>query len=162
MKIVYEVIVGSRTYKSWEESDTTCTTDKERPERQTLQIGRWWFYEAKEVPYKTGLGRPQTDLFTHQHLHTEVSAGRAQYHPDGVTNTLPSQVCTLKMTPALGRVGRMYIPRTGNGCGVPWSLSSLGVDQQSHLLDDLLQQYPIFAFRVWENLLLHHVEFSLT
>ena len=40
------------------------------------------------------------------------------YRPDGINNTLFSQGSGLEAAPAVGMLGRMYIPRTGWGRGI--------------------------------------------
>lgn len=39
------------------------------------------------------------------------------YHPDGLKNTLLFQGCVLEVAPARETVGKIYIPRTGEGVG---------------------------------------------
>lgn len=53
------------------------------------------------------------------------------YYPDGLNDTLLSQVYVLVMAPTVGRVGSTYIPRTGrrggaSDCPCPTQGSTVG------------------------------------
>lgn len=49
-------------------------------------------------------------------VYMEAVAGFTyMYCPDGLNNTSLSQSCVFATAPAIGTVGGMYIPRTGEG-----------------------------------------------
>ena len=66
---------------------------------------------------------------------------------DGLNNTLLSQDCLLENGPTGGTVGRMYIPRPGEGMRNLWlPRSSSWVSQLSHPLDDLHHPNQVTVF----------------
>lgn len=63
------------------------------------------------------------------------------YHLDGLKDTLLFQGFIPEMILAMGMVGRMYIPRTGERVRSPQLPgASLWVNQWPRLLEDLLQK----------------------
>lgn len=102
--------------------------------------------KSAEVTYKTALGQLQTDLYTRQHLYTEVSTTWSGHHPDGLSNTWLSQGCVLENGSHCGNNGQNVHSKDRDQVRSLQLFVQQGVNQQSHLLDDLLQPYPIFAF----------------
>lgn len=84
------------------------TQERGRP----LQIGRYWFYQARALTYKACLGRPLNESITTLALHNLRSLlymglnSVQSYCPDGLNNTLPSQSCIFGNSTHCGKVGQ--------------------------------------------------------